>query len=148
MNGCGRTESAAYRTATTQRPSSFRTSTISSPKTKIRPVSYTHLDVYKRQTLEGGFFLSSKVSFEVFFPVSGSMTVCPTFFFGILACALSALAAAFSALQIGFSSAGSDRSSSVKRRRGSLFKPFSQHEGGHHVVQLCINGQMCIRDSR
>ena len=36
MNGCGRTESAAYRTATTQRPSSFRTSTISSPKTKIR----------------------------------------------------------------------------------------------------------------
>lgn len=32
MNGCGRTESAAYRTATTQRPSSFRTSTISSPK--------------------------------------------------------------------------------------------------------------------
>lgn len=36
MNGCGRTESAAYRTATTQRPFSFRTSTISSPKTKIR----------------------------------------------------------------------------------------------------------------
>lgn len=36
MNGCGRTESAAYRTATTQRPSSFRTSTISFPKTKIR----------------------------------------------------------------------------------------------------------------
>ena len=68
------------------------------------------------------------------------MTVCPTFSFGILACALSALAAAFSALRIGFSSAGSDRSSSVKRRRGSLFKPFSQHEGGHHVVQLCING--------
>ena len=32
----GRTESAAYRTATTQRPSSFRTSTISFPKTKIR----------------------------------------------------------------------------------------------------------------
>lgn len=32
MNGCGRTESAAYRTATTQRPSSFRTSTINSPK--------------------------------------------------------------------------------------------------------------------
>ena len=23
---------------------------------------------------------------------------------------------------------------------GFLFKPFSQHEGGHHVVQLCING--------
>ena len=36
MNECGLMESAAYRTATTQRPSSFRTSTISSPKTKIR----------------------------------------------------------------------------------------------------------------
>ena len=32
---------------------------------------------------EGGFFLSSKVNFEVFFPVSGSITVCLTFFFGI-----------------------------------------------------------------
>ena len=31
--------SAAYRTATTQRPFSFRTSTISSPKMKIRPRS-------------------------------------------------------------------------------------------------------------
>ena len=39
MNGCGRTGSAAYRTATTQRPFSFRTSTISSPKMKIRPRS-------------------------------------------------------------------------------------------------------------
>ena len=39
----------------------------------------------------------------------------------ILACALSALAVAFSVLRIGFSSAGSARSSSVKRRRGSLF---------------------------
>ena len=38
MNGCGRTESAAYRTATTQ-----------------RPVSYTHLDVYKRQALNHPF---------------------------------------------------------------------------------------------
>ena len=47
MNGCGRTESAAYRTATTQRPSSFRTSTISSPKTKIR-----------RQSLRGGVISS------------------------------------------------------------------------------------------
>ena len=47
MNGCGRTESAAYRTATTQRPSSFRTSTISSPKTKIR-----------RQFLRGGVIYS------------------------------------------------------------------------------------------
>ena len=47
MNGCGRTESAAYRTATTQRPFSFRTSTISSPKTKIR-----------RQSLRGGVISS------------------------------------------------------------------------------------------
>lgn len=39
MNECGRTGSAAYRTATTQRPFSFRTSTISSPKMKIRPRS-------------------------------------------------------------------------------------------------------------
>ena len=42
--------------------------------------------------------------------------------------------AAFSALRMGFSSAGSERSSSVKRRRGSLFIPFPQHEGGHHVL--------------
>ena len=47
MNGCGRTESAEYRTATTQRPFSFRTSTISSPKTKIR-----------RQSLRGGVISS------------------------------------------------------------------------------------------
>ena len=39
MNGCGRTGSAVYRTATIQRPFSFRTSTISYPKTKIRPRS-------------------------------------------------------------------------------------------------------------
>lgn len=34
-------------------------------------------------------------------------------------------AVAFSVLRIGFSSAGSARSSSVKRKRGSLFKPIT-----------------------
>ena len=60
MNGCGRTESAAYRTATTQRPFSFRTSTISSPKTKIR-----------RQSLRAGvissIILTARFSFQLSF---------------------------------------------------------------------------------
>ena len=46
-----------------------------------------------------------------------------------------------SALRMGFSSVGSERSSSVKRRRGSLFKPFPQHEGVRHVAQLHTDGQ-------
>src|SRR5699024_8664199 len=92
-------------------------------------------------SLEGGLGLSSSTSLVVTLPVLGSTSVRLTCFFGIFACALSALAAAFSAFRMGFSNAGSARSSSVKRRRGSLIKPFSQHEGGRHAGKLRIGRQ-------
>src|SRR5699024_5093974 len=113
-----------------------RISLWSFPRAALAGVSRTAWD-----NLEGGFFLSSSTSLVVTLPVSGSTVFCRTCFLGILACPLSALAAALSALRMGFSRAGSARSSSVKRRRGSLFKPFPQHEGGRHVAQLHIDGQ-------